>query len=185
MHSQAMVHGDLKGVRLRSPVTALLPDTFLKANILVDQSGCARLADFGLLTIASDPANSTHASSVVIGGTIRWMSPEHLDPDHFNLKDGRPTEQSDCYAVGMVIYEVLSGQVPFASSKTHTVIRKVMEGERPGRPEGAEGVWFTDELWETLTSCWTTRRESRPSIEVVLECVTRHPGLLPYPGTLA
>jgi len=43
------------------------------------------------------------------GGTRRWMSPELLDPERFRIpesEDDRPTRQSDCYALGMVIYEV-------------------------------------------------------------------------------
>lgn len=39
------------------------------------------------------------------GGTCRWMSPELLDPRGFR-SDGRPSRQSDSYALGMVIYEV-------------------------------------------------------------------------------
>ena len=39
------------------------------------------------------------------GGTFRWMAPELLDPPRFGA-DGRPTRESDCYALGMVIYEV-------------------------------------------------------------------------------
>ena len=43
------------------------------------------------------------------GGTRRWMSPELLDPERFGMPESegnRPTRQSDCYALGMVIYEV-------------------------------------------------------------------------------
>jgi len=40
------------------------------------------------------------------GGTTRWMSPELLDPDRYGLPDSRPTKESDCYALGMVAYEV-------------------------------------------------------------------------------
>ena len=42
------------------------------------------------------------------GGTVRWMSPELLDPERFGIpgSEGRPTRESDCYALGMVIYEV-------------------------------------------------------------------------------
>ena len=43
------------------------------------------------------------------GGTYRWMSPELLNPELFEIpqsEDGRPTTKSDCYAFGMVIYEV-------------------------------------------------------------------------------
>ena len=39
-------------------------------------------------------------------GTDRWMSPELLVPEQFEISDTRPTKQSDCYALGMVIYEV-------------------------------------------------------------------------------
>ena len=39
------------------------------------------------------------------GGTFCWMSPELLDPLRFS-SNGMPTRESDCYALGMVIYEV-------------------------------------------------------------------------------
>ena len=172
MHDQAMIHGDLKGVWLQALVSALHSNTLsFKANILIDQNGDARLADFGLLTVISDPTIFTASSSIVAHGTTRWMSPELLHPDIFDLRDSRPTERSDCYAFGMVIYEVLSGQVPFAQFKEFIVMRKVIEGERPERPEGAEGEWFTDDLWNILTQCWATQPESRPGIEAVLECL--------------
>ena len=51
------------------------------------------------------------------GGTRRWMSPELLYPERFGVpesENNRPTRQSDCYALGMVIYEVgvrMSGSV--------------------------------------------------------------------------
>ena len=45
------------------------------------------------------------------GGSKRWMSPELLSPEKFKLTDARPTKPSDCYALGMVIYEVCSHQV--------------------------------------------------------------------------
>ena len=44
--------------------------------------------------------------SFTAGGTTPWMSPELLDPDRFGISDGRPTKQSDCYSLGMVVYEV-------------------------------------------------------------------------------
>jgi len=99
------------------------------------------------------------------------MSPELLDPDQFDLKDSRPTQETDCYALGMVILEVLSGQAPFAHLKDFIVMRKVIEGERPGRPGGAEGAQFTDDLWRMLNLCWETQPGSRPTIQAVLECL--------------
>jgi len=144
---------------------------------MIDQNGCARLADFGFLAIVSDPTNFPASSSLVSGGTTRWMSPELLHPDHFGLEDGRPTKESDCYALGMVIYEVLSGQPPFTPFKDIIVMRKVVDGEHPGRPEGAKGAWFTDALWGMMSLCWATQPASRPTIEAVLECLDEVSGV--------
>ena len=98
------------------------------------------------------------------------MSPELLNPDMFGFKDSRPTKESDCYALGMVVLEVLSGRAPLASDKDFIVMRKIIDGERPGRPEGA---WFTDDLWGMLELCWAARPESRPSVEAILEHLQR------------
>ena len=99
------------------------------------------------------------------------MSPEILTLDQSGLKNSRPTKESDCYALGMVIYEVLSGRAPFSQFNPYIVIRKVMDGERPERPKGVEGAWFTDELWGMLNRCWESQPESRPSVTAVLECL--------------
>ena len=161
-----------EGSKFTSIRPAALSLISLKANILVDGHGHACLADFGLTTIVSDPAYPTISSSLAPGGTTRWMSPERLDPIRFGVKDGRPTRESDCYALGMVILEVLSGEVPFTRDFNELmVMQKVLEGGRPRRPKGAEGVWFTDELWETLQRCWLSRPTDRPTVEGVLECL--------------
>ena len=51
------------------------------------------------------------------------MSPELLDPERFGLQDGRPTKRSDCYALGMVILEVLSGKPPFPNYNGFIIVR--------------------------------------------------------------
>ena len=104
------------------------------------------------------------------------MSPELFPPDQTNRQDSRPTKQSDCYALGMVIYEVLSGQAPFAPCNCYAVILMVTMGERPMRPEGPEGAWFTNDLWRMLSRCWATEPQCRPSVGVVLECLERVSG---------
>jgi serine/threonine protein kinase len=102
LHALGVVHGDLKGVssNIPDPLFALL--TTLQANILVDDNGAARIADFGLMRIAIDlstiPLSATTVSSA---GTVCWMSPELLF-----VQNSLPTLESDCYALGMVIYEV-------------------------------------------------------------------------------
>ena len=142
-----------------------------KANILIDEDCNARLADFGLLTIVSDPTVFTTSSSVAACGTTRWMSPELLHPSEFGLKDHRPTIESDCYALGMVIYEVLSGKIPFATSLNIIVQRMIVDGGRPERPGGVQGSWFTNDLWGMLNCCWATQPKSRPGIRAVFECL--------------
>ena len=100
------------------------------------------------------------------------MSPERLDPKRFGFKDGRPTKKSDCYALGMVILEVLSGQVPFTRDYNDLmVMNKVLQGEHPGRPQGERGIWLGDDLWATLQLCWSLRPKDRPTIEAVSECL--------------
>lgn len=142
-----------------------------EANILIDDNGHACLADFGLLALVSDPANPVTSSSPPKGGTTQWMSPERLDPQKFGItfKGDQPTKESDVYALGMVIFEVLSGHIPFEGIEGHRVVVMVVNGKLPERPIGPEGVWFTDELWKMLQLCWKSERADRPSIENVLD----------------
>ena len=161
-----MIHGDLKGVSLRQPESSVLPSSSTQANILIDQTRHACLADFGLLTIVSDPANCLSSSSHSQGGTARWMSPELIDPQRFGLRNSRPTRASDCYAFGMVIYETISGHPPFHKDADMTVFVKVLNGKRPAREAS-----FTDNLWTMLERCWESQPDARPSIEDVLRCL--------------
>jgi len=99
------------------------------------------------------------------------MSPELFDPESFGLENGYPTKESDCYALGMVIYEVLSGRKPYAPSEGFVIISKVLNGERPGRPQGEEGELFTDVIWEVLGYCWKPQPSDRKSAKAVLPCL--------------
>jgi len=99
------------------------------------------------------------------------MSPELFYPENFGLTDSHPTKHSDCYALGMVMYEVLSGRVPFPCHNICAVVAKISKGERPGRPRGAGGKWFTDDVWGVVQRCWAPRRDHRPKIGDVLQCL--------------
>ena len=101
------------------------------------------------------------------------MSPELFDPEKFGLKDSRRTKRSDCYALGMVIYEVLSRRVPFHQHADFAVVVRVGKGERPGRPQGEEGGWFVDDVWSTLERCWEPSPCDRPSVKDILPCLER------------
>ena len=167
-----MVHGDLKGVGLLDSMPLPISNnSSVKANILIDETGHACLADFGLVTIISDATSLVSSSPHTHGGTYRWMSPELFCPEDFGLADGRRTKHSDCYALGMVIYEVLSGEMPFSGYGTYAAIVKIGRGNRPERPQGPEGKWFTDVIWRTLECCWAPKRDDRPGIEDVLRAL--------------
>ena len=83
--------------------------------------------------------------------------------------EGYPTRESDCYALGMVVYEVLSGWAPFAPSTAPPVIWKVVRGQRPERPQGKAGVLFTGDVWEMLELCWKQQPGERISAKNVLQ----------------
>ena len=101
------------------------------------------------------------------------MSPELLDPE---VQDHRRTVYSDCYALGMVIYEVLTERTPFYQfhqCSNVAISWKILKGVRPERPEGVEEGWFTDDVWKILGRCWMPQPGDRPSIEDILRCLEK------------
>ena len=147
LHDLRIVHGDLKGVPVSPKLTSRISYLFTKANILINKGKRACIADFGLLTITGVATGAGARISQVSlasigslmpftpGGTFRWMSPELLDPESFGVPHSeemyRPTTLSDCYAFGMVTYEVsvcvdefvvANGQVGYPRSYVGTVL---------------------------------------------------------------
>lgn len=98
------------------------------------------------------------------------MSPELLSSEHLHFTDGRPTKESDRYALGMVILEVLSGRAPYNQFNRVIASQMVIKGTLPERPETP---WFTDDLWGVLERCWSPQPTDRPAIEAILECLGR------------
>ena len=94
------------------------------------------------------------------------MSPERIAPEQFGFTNGQPTIPSDCYALGMVIYETISGNLPFHKYTDIQVSFKVVKGEQP-----RQGAMFTEGLWGMLERCWTIEPNKRPGIEEVLHCL--------------
>ncbi|KAF9790534.1 kinase-like domain-containing protein, partial [Thelephora terrestris] len=150
LHDHSIVHADLKG-----------------ANILVDNTGIACVADFGLATVTDLSAFFSETIDSP-GGTYRWMSPELLDPEGFN-SNGRSTRESDCYALGMVIYEVLTGLRPFHDMHDRTFIGPVTRGKRPEKPREAESLGFSDTIWGLVQSCWSKDIAARPTARELLD----------------
>jgi serine/threonine protein kinase len=167
MHDQGAVHGNLRAVRFHAR-GHLLIDSLpgFKVNILIDNEGHARLADFNSLRMISEEQSATITSTD--SGSAQWMSPELLVPDQFGLGESRPTKASDCYALGMTIYEILSGKVPFYEYSTYAAVLKILEGKRPTRPQESEGGRLTDGIWEMLERCWQHQPAERICARAVL-----------------
>ena len=87
------------------------------ANILIDHQGRALLADFGIAQSASK--SGRFAPSL---GTLRYMSPEQLE--------GKPTDhRSDIYSLAVVLYEALTGSIPYSSSEPNVLRKEIVEGK--------------------------------------------------------
>ena len=140
---------------------------------MVNNNGRAVLADFGSVNFASD--HLTLQLSYAAAGTVRWMSPELLDPQRYGISEARPTKESDCYALGMVVYEILSGSTPFFMDNSFATLRRVLEGERPERPWGDAGKLFTDSIWNVVRCCWKDQPKERASARDVLRGLGEDP----------
>ena len=138
--------------------------------MLIDNDGRACLTDFDLTFFIPD--EDTSSITINLGGTLRWMSPERLDPARFGLRGDGQTKESDCYALGMTIYEVLSGHPPFHSLHNLGVMKMIIEGGRPKRPNKA---WFTDGVWEVLERCWKQEPSERINVKSVLSFLEEAP----------
>jgi serine/threonine protein kinase len=87
------------------------------ANILIDHHGRAKLADFGIAQ--SSMKTGEFAPSL---GTLSYMSPEVLQ--------GQPSDhRSDLYSLGVVLYEVLTGRIPYSSSEPNVLRKEIVLGK--------------------------------------------------------
>lgn len=124
-HRRGLVHRDIK------------PD-----NILINGDNTVKLADFGLVRAASD----AHHSTDQIVGTVAYLSPEQVDGSEI-------TQASDVYSAGIVLFELLTGTVPFDgdSSLSHALARLRLDVPAPSsRMQGVPKLF--DELVSTATA---------------------------------
>ena len=124
-HRRGLVHRDIK------------PD-----NILINGDSAVKLADFGLVRAASDAQHSTDQ----IVGTVAYLSPEQVDGTEI-------TQASDVYSAGIVLFELLTGTVPFDgdTSLGHAMARLRLDVPAPSsRMQGVPMLF--DELVATATA---------------------------------
>ena len=101
-------------------------------------------------------------------GTVHFMAPELLLPHLFGLEKSVPSKKADIYALGMTVYQVLTGRWPFFPKRETEVIHTVVSGERPPKPDNAGEIGMTDVVWDLLGECWRGDRTMRPDVSKVL-----------------
>jgi serine/threonine-protein kinase len=118
-HQRGVVHRDIK-----------------PHNVLIDEEGRVKVTDFGIARAGS--SDMTETGSIM--GTAQYLSPEQAQ--------GKPVDaRSDLYSIGIVLYELLTGRVPFDAESAVTVaLKQVSEAPIPPReidpaiPPALEGV---------------------------------------------
>ena len=118
-HQRLVVHRDIK-----------------PSNILVTADGVPKLLDFGIAKILH-PESSLEAGVPTVT-VFRLMTPEYASPEQ--LRGEAITTATDVYSLGVVLYQVLTGRLPYrlGSRSPHEIVRAVCETE-PERPSTAIG----------------------------------------------
>ena len=103
-HQHRIIHRDLK-----------------PQNILIDESGTVKITDFGI-AVALSETSITQTNSML--GSVHYLSPEQE-------RGSMATNQADIYAIGIILYEMLTGKVPFDGESAVTIALKHFQEEIP------------------------------------------------------
>jgi serine/threonine protein kinase/tetratricopeptide (TPR) repeat protein len=108
-HSRGLLHRDLK-----------------PSNVLIAGDGTPMLLDFNLST-PSRARSAEDGERAMLGGTLPYMAPEHLDA--FNPQGVTPPEavdeRSDIYALGLILFEMLAGEHPFPEPQRKPLLETI------------------------------------------------------------
>jgi len=169
LHSREIVHGDLK-----------------PHNVIIDDTGTARLCDFGRSKVIGRKGYTT-----IFSGTGIYLAPELLafEPpmqgnNESNAQDDslvtseepfapNLSKETDIYGFGMVTLEITTGKAPYYYlPSNYQIPTRIIQGTRPQRTKYASSA-LTDVLWKLLEDCWVENPSSRPGVERVAERLTK------------
>jgi serine/threonine protein kinase len=144
LHNEGIIHRDLKS-----------------RNILTDNNWHTKIADFDLSRIRETTIYKNDPSSSLIG-TPSWMAPELIQGLKYD-------EKVDVYSFGVVLFELFSGEIPFASlygqelNHVRIVYDVVKHGARPIIPE-----YVPNAMKVLISKCWAQDAKDRPSFSTIL-----------------
>jgi eukaryotic-like serine/threonine-protein kinase len=141
-HEAGIVHRDIK-----------------PANVMLTPGGRVKIMDFGIARRAEDPSLTREGSTV---GSSAYMSPEQALGEEV---DGR----TDLWSLGVVLYRMLSGRLPFPGATPHAVMYQVLNVEPETLPD------VPDWLEELTAHCLRKDLDERlASVQQFLEVLDRH-----------
>ncbi len=122
-HQRGLIHRDLK-----------------PRNILVTERGQPKILDFGVARATDSDTQATRQTDVgQLIGTLAYMSPEQVLADPLELDI-----RSDVYALGVILYETLSGQLPYnVNKKLHEAVQ-VIRDEEPAKLSSINRIYRGD-----------------------------------------
>jgi serine/threonine protein kinase len=113
-HERGILHRDLK-----------------PSNVLIDANDQPRVTDFGLAKRLTESQLSSVNAQVTLSGQVLG-SPAFMPPEQASGQRGRVGRRSDLYALGGILYQLLTGRPPFAGEDLNDTLRQVLNDEPLG-----------------------------------------------------